>query len=319
MEPEEIRSRVETCWPARAVAPTSELVRAGIGDRLLTGAVRGGSVIRLCRGAYILGRAWRAATPWEQSLYRLDAHAASTSGRTIYSYASAARLLGCSTWNVGEKVHVTVPYSSSSRSHGPDVAAHVGSVGDTDLVELVREGRVLRLTSLNRTVADCARILDFERASVIGDHALRLGATVDGIAEAARRTGATRGSRRIERLLPVLDARSESAGETRTRLLLAGTSLARPELQFEVYTEEGIYRADFAWPKLRVILEFDGDVKYFNYRPTPDVLLAERRRENALLAAGWVVVRIRWADLAVPGMVLAKLRAAFARAAKLAG
>ena len=314
-----MRAVVEERWPPLTVASTETLAVAGLGDRLLTEAVRGRSVVRLRRGAYVLGSVWRDAAPWDRNLYRIDAHAASRPGEAIYSHVSAAQLLGCSTWDVGEKVHVTVPYSSSRRSHGGDVVSHSHQVGDEDLVQLVREGRVLRVTALDRTVADCARTLDVERGAVIGDHALRLGASAGGILEAAQRSGIVRGARRVERLLDVLDSRSESPGETRTRLLLMAAGVAVPELQFEVRTEDGTFRADMAWPRFKVILEFDGESKYFDYRPTPQALRAERRRENALVAAGWIVVRIRWAELATPGVVVAKLNAAFARAVKLAG
>lgn len=323
MEPPKIRALVEERWPPTTVASTEILAAAGIGDRLLTAAVRSRAVVRLRREAYILGPAWRNAKPWDRELFRIDAHVASVSGAgfssgPVYSHVSAARLAGCGSWDAGEKVHVTVPYSSTRRSHGADVTAHSLPVGDEDLVTLVRQGRMLRLTSLERTVADCARILDLERGAVIGDRALTLGATREGILRASERSGVVRGSTRVPRLVQSLDERSESVGETRTRLLLARAGVPRPELQFEVRTEEGIFRADFAWPELRVILEFDGDVKYSEFGPTADVLRAERLRENALIEAGWVVVRIRWAELAAPGLVLAKLQAAFARAAKLA-
>lgn len=318
MEPAAIRGLVESRWPASVVATTDALAAAGITDRLLTAASRSGSVHRVRRGAYILGTVWNAAAPWERDLLRIDAHAASRGTPATYSHMTAARLLGCSVWDVGERIHVTVPYASSSRSHGPDVAAHRQPVGDDDLVGLLRSGKVLRLTSLNRTVADCARVLDLERGAVIGDHALRLGASIQGIAEAAERSGMVRGSRRLARLLEVLDARSESPGETRTRIALARAGLPTPELQFEVVTEEGLFRADFAWPELRVLLEFDGQSKYFAYRPAAEVLLAERRRENALVAAGWIIVRVRWAELSTPEVIAARVLTAFGRAAKLA-
>jgi very-short-patch-repair endonuclease len=318
MEAAALRSLVEARWPASAVATTDVLATAGITDRVLTSAVRARCVHRVRRGAYVLMAVWNAAAPWEKDLYRIDGHAATRATPATYSHTTAARLLGCAVWDVGERIHLTVPYASSARSHGADVAAHRQPVGDEDLVHVLRSGRMLRLTSVDRTVADCARILDLERAAVVGDHALRRGASVDGIAAAAERSGLVRGARRVERLLGALDPRAESPGETRTRIALAAAGLPAPELQFEVMTEEGLYRADFAWPELKVILEFDGDSKYFAYRPTAEVLLAERRRENALAAAGWVVVRVRWADLSTPGVIAAKVLAAFARAAKLA-
>ncbi|GHG58668.1 hypothetical protein GCM10012320_32440 [Sinomonas cellulolyticus] len=319
MHPSALRALVEDRWPASPVATTDTLASAGITDRVLTEAVRARCVHRIRRGAYVLATVWNAAKPWEKDMYRIDAHAAARAMPATYSHMTAARLLGCSVWDAGDRIHVTVPYASSARSHGPDVVAHRQPVGSEDLVQVLRRGRTLRLTSINRTVADCARVLDVERAAVIGDHALRRGASVRGIAAAAERSGMVRGSRRVERLLGVLDARSESPGETRTRLALAASDLPPPQLQFEVMTEEGLYRADFAWPELRVILEFDGESKYFAYRPTAEVLLAERRRENALVAEGWMIVRVRWADLSTPGLIAAKVLSAFARAAKLAG
>jgi very-short-patch-repair endonuclease len=319
MQPEARRALIEARWPPSVVATTDVLAAAGITDRALTEAVRARRVLRIRRGAYLLASAWNAAKPWEKDLYRIDAHAAARATPATYSHTTAARLLGCSVWDAGTRIHITVPYASSARSHSPDVAAHRQPVGERDLVELLRAGRLIRLTSIDRTVADCARILDLERAAIVGDHALRRGASVEGIAAAADRSEIVRGSRRVERLLAALDVRAESPGETRTRLALAAERLPTPELQFEVMTEEGLYRADFAWPELKVILEFDGESKYFAYRPTAEVLLAERRRENALAAAGWVIIRIRWADLGTPDMIAAKVRAAFSRAAKLAG
>ncbi len=44
-------------------------------------------------------------------------------------------------------------------------------------------------------------------------------------------------------------------------------------------------------------LEFDGKVKYFDYKPTEQVLLEERQRENALTEEGWRFVRVVWKDL----------------------
>jgi very-short-patch-repair endonuclease len=175
-----------------------------------------------------------------------------------------------------------------------------------------------RSTSLERSVADVARILDPERGAIIGDHALRLGASLDGIRAAAERSGAARGARRVENLIGLLDDRSESPGETRTRFALAAAGLPTPVLQHRIETSEGQYRADFAWPELLVVLEFDGDAKYFDYRPTQEVLLAERRRELALVAEGWTVARVRWADLSVPRQVASTVLSAFERARRLA-
>jgi very-short-patch-repair endonuclease len=65
-----------------------------------------------------------------------------------------------------------------------------------------------------------------------------------------------------------------------------------------------------------VIVEFDGDGKYRNHGPAADVLAAERRRESLLMEQGWVLVRLRWADLDRPAEVRRRIEAAIATAAR---
>ena len=123
-----------------------------------------------------------------------------------------------------------------------------------------------------------------------------------------------RGSRRAATLLDSLDARSESAGETRTRLLLHSFGFVGFQPQYELPTRAGLFRADFADPRRRVIIEFDGKGKYSDFKPTEEVLLAERARENALAEEGWVVLRLDWQHLASPADIKRRVLAATARA-----
>jgi very-short-patch-repair endonuclease len=127
----------------------------------------------------------------------------------------------------------------------------------------------------------------------------------------------SRGIRQVRCVIADIDARAESAGETLTRLLVQDLNIPMPQLQVPVRSRGGSYRLDFAWPDLKVALEFDGDSKYFDYRPTPQVLLRERKRERELMEDGWVFVRLEWKDLFWPEQVEARIRAAFARASRL--
>jgi very-short-patch-repair endonuclease len=106
-----------------------------------------------------------------------------------------------------------------------------------------------------------------------------------------------RGIRTLRLALAHADPRSESAGETLTRELLLRLKLPLPEPQVAVATRAGRYRLDFAWKEKKVALEFDGKTKYFDYKPTAEVLFQERQRENALTEDGWTFVRVKWADL----------------------
>ena len=43
---------------------------------------------------------------------------------------------------------------------------------------------------------------------------------------------------------------------------------------------------------------------------SPDVVFAEKWRQDALEAAGWIVVRVTWDDLRDPGPTIARIRRA---------
>ncbi|GAA2198953.1 hypothetical protein [Sinomonas flava] len=302
-------------WPATSLATTAALRDAGITDRLLAHGVRLGVVLRLRRGVYMPNHRWVSLKPWERDRVRLEAHIVGTGGSSVYCHSSAAILHGLSVWNPGPAIHVATTYSGARSSRSPDTQTHQLDLAPEDIVT-APGNEAVRLNSIVRTLVDCARFLPFEQAVVLGDSALhrRLVHLEDlrGAVLAASR----RGRRRALAVLDALEPATESVGETRARLLMVMLGFARPVAQLRLSTAEGEYRADFAWPELMVIIEFDGEGKYMDYAPTPDVLLAERRRETLLMEQGWIFVRLRWADLDRPDEVRRRLAAAIARAAR---
>lgn len=64
--------------------------------------------------------------------------------------------------------------------------------------------------------------------------------------------------------MDLADARSESPGESRTRLLLGSLRLGTAVPQVEIRDAEGylVGRVDFLYEQQRTIVEFDGLVKY---------------------------------------------------------
>ena len=309
MKLESTRQLIEDRWPSKHLASTSQLDEAGIGDRLLTSAVRQGVVIRVRRGAYARSSYWNGLKPWTRDGLLVHAHHLSTGGTALYSHVSAARLHGCQVWNGGPLIHVTTSYANSRASAGTDVRTHRAPVPERDTTRfLAPGGRIFRATSLERTVLDCARILPLEQAAVISDHALRKGAKFAEIQRLLNTGPEKRGSRRARVLLDALDERSESAGETRTRLLLRSFGIHSFIPQWEIPTASGLFRADFADPEARIIIEFDGAGKYTDYRPTEQVLLAERHRENALIEEGWLVLRLNWKHLDRPAELELRLQ-----------
>jgi very-short-patch-repair endonuclease len=71
-----------------------------------------------------------------------------------------------------------------------------------------------------------------------------------------------------------------------------------------------VARVDLAVRGTRVLIEFDGLVKY--REGGSEALIAEKRREDELRRLGYVVVRFTWADLYRPERVVARVRAAVA-------
>ena len=206
------------------------------------------------------------------------------------SHISAAVLHGLDVWDAPlARVHYTRPPTRSCRV-SDDLHIHTSDLAD-DVVDV--DG--LRVTSLARTIVDVGRTLSRPRALVIGDSALRS----DPIAHAdlPRVLAASRGRTGIvaaEAVARMLDGRSESVGESLSRLRMREAGLPMPDLQQEIITRDGRrYRVDFLWRELGIVGEFDGAGKYSEHHR----LLAEKAREDALRDLGLEVIRWNWAEL----------------------
>jgi very-short-patch-repair endonuclease len=114
----------------------------------------------------------------------------------------------------------------------------------------------------------------------------------------------------VRPVLSFADGRHESPGESRTAFLLRRLGF-HLDPQVEVVAEGRRYRADFRFRGTRVLVEFDGAVKYSE----PGAVFAEKQREDALRRAGWIIVRLVWRDLASPDVVRRRVNQALALAA----
>jgi hypothetical protein len=176
------------------------------------------------------------------------------------------------------------------------------------------------VTSLCRTVLDLARALPMTQAVAAGDRALALGlsryALEAGLVAMARWPG-IRGARRT---VEFLDLRSESAGESASRVRLVEEGLPRPEPQREIFGPDGrlIARVDFYWEDQKTVGEFDGKIKYGRLlkpgKRIEDVIFEEKVREDAVRDLGLQVVRWLWPDLYRAGVLRERVLRAFARA-----
>ncbi|MET4003327.1 MULTISPECIES: hypothetical protein [Arthrobacter] len=302
MEQNKLERRLVQAWPAfYQVATSAQLAEAGFGERLLATALDRRLVFRLRKGAYVRAAHWAALKPWDKDKLRILAHIMTVRGEPVYSYFTAARLHGLFIWNSDARIHVTGASASSGTSGARDVVQHHEAVPVTDSHSLLlRTGMSVTVTTLERTVVDCARAGGFAEAVIIGDHALSKGARMAVMLALVDSMPGRRGVRKARRVLHSLDGLSESPGESRTRLIIAGMAIDQPVLQKELLAGGRIYRPDFLWERQKLIVEFDGDIKYFAYERTDKVILEERKREKRLMELGWRFVRLEWKDLANP-------------------
>ena len=291
-----------------------ELVQSGLSPVEIRSAVDGGSLRRLRRGAYV------DASEHAGDLVRLHRRlivATLKQGHpgSVVSHGSAAVLHELRVPKSAlERVHITRNrYGGGQRRAWLQVHGH--PLPDGHVAEV--DGHVA--TSLLRTVVDLACTLPLADGVAVGDGALRLGATPLDLGTVLGEIGARRGIGTARRALELLDPRSESYGESISRVLLLERGLPAPDPQLLVRDEGGhvVARADFAWPSLGVIGEFDGRVKYGReLAPGQDpveMLWKEKIREDLLRDLGWQVVRWIWADLHHPAAWLARLERAFSR------
>lgn len=290
-------------WPAgKVVATTEQLLAAGMTTRLLEAGVNHGRLHRLRRGVYIPVHLWQGRPPWIQDRLTLLGHIAQSNGLPVYSHFSAARLHRLQVWNGSPLIHISAGYNASAAKLPGDVVLHKLEVPDCEIVrQFVRGAGTVRFTSLKRTVLDCATVAPFPQAVVIGDSALNKGLLPVELELALSAAVGRRGVRRARRAVGAMNALSESAGESRTRLFLAELPIEQPEIQVWIDSSSGSFRVDFLWRRLRLILEFDGDTKYFDFqKPTERALIEERERENALIEEGWRFIRVKWKHLNDP-------------------
>ena len=88
--------------------------------------------------------------------------------------------------------------------------------------------------------------------------------------------------------------------ESRARLHFGRAGLPEPELNAEVFAEDGnfVARADFLWRDARVIVEYEGD----HHRTDRRQWQSDIQRTRLLESLGWRVLRITAADLRGPGL-----------------
>ena len=306
------------------VFTASDAARVDVGESALRHLTRNHEILHLRRGAYVLASRWDPASPEQRLALRTCA---------------VLRTRPTPVDDVSDTAYGTI---------APEAACHQSSLAlhdlplhgvRADIVDVMSKVSRVRLSSGLRTqpgshptvtvqgvravtipvaIAQVLQRCGVLAALVPLDAALRGKKCTVKEVSAALVAVLGAGSSRGARLLELADPKSDSVGETRTRLLLH-------DLGYDVLSQISIVddhdrfvgRVDFLVNK-RIIVEFDGLQKYAGASGKA-ALAQEKRREDRLRALGYMVVRLVWADLDHPERIAAMMRRAVQQAERAAG
>ena len=276
-------------------ATRSDLRASGLNEREL----RHPDVVRLSRDTY-LPRALSG-----ELTTRLAAVLLTAPPGAVVSHLSAADVWGLQIPfrdRSDDRVDVTSPEGSRAESR-IDRRLYRLPIGDLDVVRR----KSLPITTPARTWRDLAGILEPPALLAATDQIVNGLASRRELQEELARRPRGRGCARARLVLPVSSPLADSPMESVLRWLIHDACLPMPVLQFAV-RDAGVVlaAADMAWPEHKVLVEFDGDVH--RERKT---FVNDRRRQNRLVAAGWIVLSFTSADVyGDPAGVLAQIRCA---------
>ena len=289
-----------------------DLLAAGYTDRQIQTMVKSRELHRIRHGSYCDAATWDSLGPADRHRLLARAVLARAHPSTVLTHVSAAIEHGVPVWGHDlTKVHTTRIDGRAGRQEC-DRVQHAGAMPAYHVTRV----NGVPVSHPTRCAVEMTTISTVESALITVDGLLHAGLTTpSGVRQFAHRTRSWPNSLRTNVVLRLIDARHESAGESRTAYFFFAQSLLRPEPQVVVRDELGevFARVDFAWEELGVFLEFDGRIKYDEHRRPGETLeqflMREKAREERICQlTGWICIRITWAQLDAPVALARRIR-----------
>jgi len=285
-----------------AVLTGAQAVQLGVSRKALRTRAGRGSLVTLGGDVYLVAG---APLTWEGRVLGLLLAAGPGA---VASHRTAAALWGIEGFNKGTP-ELTVPRGKRFRRNGARVHE------STDLALMtVRRRNGIPVSDPARTILDIARRTSDERLALAIESARRLNLTSWRALIATLAAHARCGRPGIVRLRRVIaenvhrEEITDSDFELMVLALLVERGLPEPALHHEVRDAQGrlIAEVDLAYPGHKIAIELDGS----DHRRR-EVFERDRPRQNALVLAGWTVLRFTWRDYVErPDALVAAVRAA---------
>lgn len=211
----------------------------------------------------------------------------------VLSHRSAAALHGLRP-SGGVKIDVTVPCRSRRGHEG--VRVHCSTTLTEADVTVVNG---IPVTTVARTLLDLGEAITQRQLERAFDQADILEA-LDGraIDDQLARNPTRAGAKKVRKVLTehyIGSTPTENEFEEKFLALTRDLGLPDPRPQFYIDPGDGepLIRADFAWPDRKIAVETDGRKTH----GTKQAFESDRRRDQRLVAAGWIVIRVTWRQL----------------------
>lgn len=252
--------------------------------------------------------AWRSLYP---GVYLVAAHRLTDHGRVIAAWLWSGRRTtvagpAAAFWHGmldhrPFRVDLVVP-SSMKRRRLPGVFLRRRDLDPADR-QIVRG---VAVTGRELTVLQTAPVI--HRGAPFLDRALQKHIAFDDLYAAYTRSMGAWGMREAGNLLVACADRADSAAERLMMRHLRDGGLPG----YVRGMPFGPFRVDIAFPEARLAIEVDG----WAWHKDEEAFRTDRRKGNALVGAGWTLLRFTWTDLTeYPGETVRQVRAVLARAA----
>jgi hypothetical protein len=268
-----------------AAISRSQALEVGLTSHQIDERVDSGRWRRSIRGVYVVAG---APALWQQPV--MVAILPGPPG-TVASHLTAAALFGLTT--PPPLPQVTVSPKASGRFGRAEV--HRSALADNDIC-IVAD---IPCTRPARTLVDSSALLGYRALCELVDECLSRGLTdpkaVLAAAARASRAPGRRGLPLLEQALRVwTPGPRPTPGKARLLRRLEDWGVPQPERQFKVRDRKGrfVARVDFAWPVLRLIVEYDSQRFHGPRQEEHDA-----RRQEHIEALGWRVERADKHDL----------------------
>jgi hypothetical protein len=283
----------------------ADALQSGQTDRSLRQAVRVGVVRRVRHGAYSPATLFDALDDVGRHLVLARATVACQQGVVALTGVSAAALHGLCVYGHDLRTVQLVRLDGGASRYEVNARHHVL----TDIEEHVEMIDGLLATNLARTVWEVVAHAGLEAGVATADSAVhRVPDLFDRLARMQLELGRRPGSSRARMALRLVDGRSQSPGESFSRVIFVRHRVPPPVPQYEVTDTYGrtLGFADFGWEEDRHLGEFDGKIKYGRLlkpgQSASDVVVKEKLREDEMRAELFGMTRWIFDDLR-PGAV----------------